>query len=76
MANKLGSPKEVPIASGTPLVAGTMVVNADTNNVVVVPSNLTAAALATLLGCSAIKTIDVIARRDQFFDTGKGLFET
>ena len=62
MANKLGSAKEVPISSGTPLVAGTMVVNADTNNVVVAPSNLTAAALATLLGCSAIKSIDLPAR--------------
>jgi regulator of RNase E activity RraA len=69
------SVKEVPIPGGATVVAGMMVVNADTNGVVVVPSNQTAAALATLLGCSAIKTVDYPARVGAFPDTGKPIFE-
>lgn len=70
-----GSVKEVPIPGGATLVAGMMVVNADTNGVVVVPSGQTAAALAALLGCSAIKTIDYPSRVGAFADTGKPIFE-
>jgi hypothetical protein len=36
---------------------------------------LTAAALATLVGCSAVKTIDLPARVASFPDTGKPIFE-
>jgi hypothetical protein len=69
------SPKEVPIPSGTVLMSGAMYVNADTNGVIVAPSNLTAAALATLVGCSAVKTIDLPARVGAFPDTGRGIFD-
>lgn len=71
------SVKETAISSGTSLVAGTMLVNGDTNGVVVVPSNETAATLVSALGISSsLKTIDLPARVGAFPDTGKNIFET
>jgi hypothetical protein len=70
------SPKEVPLAGGASLVAGTMLVNGDTNGVIVVPANMTAAALVTLLGISSnLKTIDLGARSGAFPDSGKPIFD-
>lgn len=77
MTNKLGSVKEVPISSGATVIGGMMVVNGDTNGVIVVPSTQTAAALCTALGiATSLKTVDVVARSGAFPDTGKGIFET
>lgn len=77
MTNKLGSVKEVPISSGATVIGGMMVVNGDTNGVIVVPSTQTAASLCTALGiATSLKTVDVVARSGAFPDTGKGIFET
>ena len=35
----------------------------------------TAGTLAAALGCSAIKTVDVVARSGAFPDTGRGIFD-
>ena len=75
--SQVASPKEVAVSGGTSLVAGVMLVNGDTNGVVVVPSNETAATLATALGISSnLKTIDYPARVGAFPDSGKNIFET
>jgi hypothetical protein len=75
MATKLStSPKEQPLAGGTTIVAGQMYVHADSGVVVVAPSNMTAAAFATLIGASAIKAIDYPSRVEQYTD-GSHLFD-
>lgn len=76
MANKLGSPKVVPIASGTTLVAGQLYVSGDTNLPFVAPRTDTAANIAASLGIvSNIRTIDLPARVGAFPDTGRGIFD-
>jgi regulator of RNase E activity RraA len=76
MANKLGSVKEVPISSGATVIAGMMVVNGDTNGVIVVQTTQTAAALCTALGiATSLKTVDLVARSGAFPDTGLPIFD-
>jgi hypothetical protein len=74
--SNVNSPKEVQIAGSANLVAGTLVVNSDTNLPVVVPSNQTASALATALGASGLKSIDLNARMGAYPSSGLCLFET
>jgi len=75
--SNVSSVKEVAVAGGISIVAGVMLVNGDTNGVVVVPSAQTASTLATALGIgSSLKTIDLPARVGAYPDTGKNIFET
>jgi regulator of RNase E activity RraA len=75
--SKVTSVKEVPVPGGTTVGAGMMLVNGDTNGVIVVPSTQTAASLVTALGiASNLKTIDLPARVGAFSSTGLNIFET
>jgi regulator of RNase E activity RraA len=74
--SKVTSVKEVPISSGVTVHAGMMVVNGDTNGVIVVPSDQTAGTLVSTLSISSnLKKIDLPARVGAFFDTGFPIFE-
>lgn len=69
-------PNETAISGGTALVAGTMVVDGDTNTVIVVPTNQTAATLQTALGISSsIKSINYAARVGAYADTSLPIFD-
>lgn len=75
MSDKRGSSRETVIAGATTLVAGALYINADTNAAVVNPSAQTATSLATALGASALKKIDLPARVGAHPDTGLPIFE-
>jgi hypothetical protein len=72
--NNFSSPKEI-LLNGANVVAGNMYVNADTGQVVVPATNMTAAAFATLIGASGIKSIDYPGRVGAFSDTGRPIFD-
>jgi regulator of RNase E activity RraA len=75
--SKVKSVKEVAIAGGTTVNAGTMLVNGDTNGVVVVSATHSAAAEVTAQGISSsLKSVDLPARVGSYPDTGKNIFET
>lgn len=69
-------PGEVALSGSTNVVAGTMLVNGDTNTVIVVPANETAVTLQTALGISSsIKTCNYAARVGAFPSTGLPIFD-
>jgi hypothetical protein len=73
--SKAVPPRETPIAGGTIIPAGQLVVVKDTNKVIVNPIAQTAAALLASVGGTTLTTCNVAARRDAFPDTGLPIFE-
>jgi hypothetical protein len=68
-------PKEMPIAAGTVIPAGQLVVIKDTNKVIVNPIAQTAAALLASVGGTTLTTCSVADRWGVFPDTGLPIFD-
>ena len=75
MADLRGSDRENTVDDGTNLVAGTMIVDADNNTIVVVPTNETAGTLRSNLSITRLINIDYPARVGAFPDSGLPIFE-
>ena len=70
---KVVPPNEKPIAGGTVIPAGVLVVV--NGKVVVNPTQQTATSLLASLGASTITTINIAARSGAFPDTGLPIFD-